>query len=103
MQHEKPRAIVSGLLNGSLDMNNRLRYLVLPLICSSVLTGCATGAGANLNETASLENLESRVEVLEEKLNQALKSIATAKIDASTALQLMTLENENQKASEADQ
>lgn len=61
------------------------------------LFGCATGTGANLNEMASLENLEARVEVLEEKLNQALKSIATAKIDASTALQLMTIERENNK------
>lgn len=80
-----------------------MQYLVLALVCISSLNACAAGAGANLNETASLENLESRVEVLEEKLNQALKSIATAKIDASTALQLITLEQENQKASETDQ
>lgn len=72
----------------------RLNALALML----TLSACATGSGANLNETASLENLESRVEVLEAKLNQALKSIATAKIDASTALQLITLEKEKAEA-----
>lgn len=73
-----------------------IRLIALALLLS--LSACATGTGANLNETASLEDLESRIEVLEEKLNQALKSIATAKIDASTALQLMTLEKEKQAA-----
>lgn len=76
---------------------NRLNAVALVLS----LSGCATGTGANLNETASLEDLESRVEVLEEKLNQALKSIATAKIDASTALQLVTLEKEKQQEKQA--
>lgn len=64
------------------------------------LSACATGPGANLNETAALEDLESRVEVLESKLNQALKSIASAKIDASTALSIMALEKEKEEEEE---
>lgn len=85
-------------LSNSYTMKQEILVRIQALTLLLTLSACATGTGANLNETASLEDLESRIEVLEEKLNQALKSIATAKIDASTALQLMTLEKEKQAA-----
>lgn len=52
-----------------------------------VVTGCASsGPGANLNETATLEALEARMEAMEAKVSRALRQSAAAKIDSATAL-----------------
>lgn len=60
------------------------------LACCVMLAGCATGPGADLNQTASLADLEARINLLEEKLNLAMKSAAAAKVDAAAALRLAT-------------
>lgn len=66
-----------------------LKLIAVPLVFA-MLTGCATGSGADLNQTSSLAELEARIDLLEEKLNLAMKSAATAKVDAAAALRLAT-------------
>ena len=50
------------------------------------LAGCATGDALD----ARIQPLEEKIAELEEKLNAALQSSASAKIDAATALNIAT-------------
>lgn len=64
------------------------------VLAAGCLAGCATGSGADLNRAATVEDLEARIEVLEEKVNQSLKSLAAAKVDAATALRLISAQEQ---------
>lgn len=76
------------------------------LVCTGVVflvTGCASsGPGANLNETATLEALEAKMEAMEAKVNRALRQSAAAKIDSSTALLISQQAQEAQTAAQSE-
>ena len=69
-----------------------------------IMGSCASGPGGDLNQTATLEELEARIETLEKKVNRAIQQSATAKIDATTALVIANnqREREREKKREAE-